>query len=268
MSKKIFSKEEMAAMTPREFRAMVRRGEWTEPDTEFCRGYAQANMAIVPKDVAFDFFLFCYRNPRPCAVIDITEVGDPCPKLVAPEADLRTDLPRYRVFRDGQLIDEPTDITSYWRNDLVAFLIGCSASFDWSLKAANVQFRLIGAYTSSIECVPAGRFKGHMVVSCRVMKDSYNAVRAVQISSRHLITHGPPIHIGDPEKIGIKDLYHPDMGGPENITPVEKDEVLMFWGCGITPQVVAMESKVPFVMSHKGWHMFVTDRLSEELAAF
>ena len=257
-------------MSPKEFRSIVKRGEWTESTSAACRGYAVANLAIVPKELAFDFLLFCNRNPRPCPVLEVIESGDPHTKLVAPGADLCTDVPKYRVYRDGKLIDEPTDITGYWRDDLVSFVIGCSDSWDWSLRAANIEFRVIGAYTTSIACVPAGRFRGHMVVTCRLMKDSYNAVRAVQITSRHTATHGPPIHIGNPAIIGIKDLYRPDIcQNPalgDVITPQEPDEVALFWGCGATPQIAAMESKVPFMITHYPDHMFITDKLSEELA--
>jgi uncharacterized protein YcsI (UPF0317 family) len=274
MNSQGFSESELAAMSPAEFRSLVRRGEWTTPTTRYkgkditpCRGYAEANLAIVPKDYAFEFLLFCHRNPQPCALLDVTEPGDPHPKLVAPEADLRTDLPKYRVFQDGTLIDEPTDISSYWRDNLVAFVIGCSLSFDWALLAANIQFRLIGAYTTSIQCVPAGRFHGSMVVTIRLFKTSYDAVRAVQVSSRHLAVHGPPVHIGTLAAIGIRDIYHPDMFSlSEPIAPQQPGEVAMFWGCGITPQTVALESKVPFMITHCPGHMFVTDKLSEELA--
>lgn len=269
-----FSESELAEMSPKDFRSLVRRGEWATPTIRYkekditpCRGYAEANLAIVPQDYAFEFLLFCRRNPQPCALLDVTEPGDPHPKLVAPEADLRTDLPRYRVFQDGALIDEPTDISNYWRDDLVAFLIGDSASFDWALIAANIQFRLTGAYVTNIPCVPAGRFHGPMVVTTRLFKTSYDAVRAIQVSSRHLAVHGPPVHIGDPAAIGIKDIYQPDMFSlSAPVAPQQPNEIVMHWGCGITPQTVALECKAPFMITHCPGHMFVTDRLAEELA--
>lgn len=262
-----FSNEELETMSPKDFRSVVRRQEWTSVDLNVCRGYAQANLAVVPKDYALEFLLFFRHNPSPCPVIDVTDPGDPHPKLMAPDADLRTDLPRYRIYQNGELIDEPTDVTKYWRDDLVAFLIGCSASFDWSLRAANVQFRVVGAYTSDIQCVPAGRLHGPMVVSGRLVKNGHDAIRAIQISSRLLAVHGPPVHIGDPERIGIKDIYEPDVFAPGFSAPMQPDEIAMFWGCGITPQTVALESKVPFMISHCPSHMFVTDRLTEELAS-
>jgi len=266
MNKKVYDEKELLAMSPGEFRGLVRRGEWTEPDLAVCQGYAMANLAVVPQEYAFDFLLFCLRNSQPCGLIDVTEAGDPHPRFAAPEADLRTDLPGYRVFKDGECIDEPTDVTKYWRDDLVGFLIGCSASFDWALQAANVQYRLIGAYKSTIQCVPAGRFHGPMVISCRLVKNGHDAVRAVQISSRMRAVHGPPVHIGNPSDVGIKDLYHPDFYPFDPADPQKPDEIALYWGCGITPQTVAIESKVPFMITHCGGHMFITDRLSEELA--
>ena len=272
MSQRTFSEEELEAMSPQEFHSITRRNGWAGNATEMiCRGYCQVNLAIVPKDMAFDLIRFCERNPRPNYLLEVTEPGDPCPRLMAPDADLRTDLSKYRVYQDGKLVDEPTDISSYWRDDMVAFLIACSHTFDWVLKAANVKYRRGGAYKSSIECAPAGCIHGHMVVSSRFFEDSHNAVRAVQISSRHLAGHGAPVHIGDSSRIGIKDVCHPDIWSPGDavplvIAPKQPDEVVMYWGCGITPQVAAMESKLPFMITHRPGNMFITNWLSEELA--
>ena len=259
----------MTEMTPKEFRGLVRGGTWTDGTEMVCRGYAQANLAIVPKEIALEFFTFCFRNPRPCPLMDATDPGNPHPKLVAPEADLRTDLPKYRVFEKGELVDEPTDITRYWRDDLVAFLLGCSVSFEWALRAANIPFRFLGAYSTDISCIPAGIFYGPMVVTCRFVKGADEAVRAIQICSRHLFSHGAPLHIGDYGKIGIKDLYSPDMGRSDLhdgvIPPQEPNEIALFWGCGVTPQAVAMAAKPPLMITHFPGCMFVTDKLCSEL---
>lgn len=269
------SENKLAALSPKEFRELCRKGEWTTATDRYkeegspgpCRGYAVANVAIVPLDYAFEFLLFCSRNPYPCPVLDVTEPGNPEPKIMAPGADLRTDVPRYRVYKDGRLVDEPTDILSYWRDDLVGFLLGCSASFDWVLLSANVKFRLLGAYTTNIQCIPAGRFHGPMVVTCRLVKNGHDATRAVQISSRCLRLHGPPVHYGDPAEIGIKDLYHPDMFSFDyDVAPQKPDELAMYWACGNTPETVAMASKVPFMITHRPGHLFMTDHLTEELA--
>jgi uncharacterized protein YcsI (UPF0317 family) len=267
MSKVKLSESDLRAMHPKEFRKLTRTGEWTDITTKVCQGYNQANLAIVPKEMAFEFLLFCDRNPRPCPVLDVTEPGDPHPRLVAPEADLRTDLPRYRVFENGKVIAEPTDVKEYWRDDLVGFLLGCSAGFDWSLRASNLDFRLIGAYTSNIECVPAGRFHGPMVISARVFKNSYDAVRATQISSRLPMSHGKPVHIGDPSVVGIQNLHKPDVAAIESPeTPLKPGEIVLYWGCGITPQAVAMAAHIPYMITHYPVHMFVTDKLTEEQA--
>jgi len=261
-----FSSEELSAMSPKEFHSIVRQGEFTGITPDACCGYAQADLVVIPEEMAFEFLLFCQRNPRPCPILDVTEPGDPHPRLVAPEADLRTDVPKYRVYKDGKLVDEPTDVTSYWRDDLVAFIIGCSFSFVWLLRAENVKFRPheTGIYATNINCVPAGRFHGRLAVSGHFAQDT---VRPVQVSSRYPAFHGPPVHIGDPAIIGIKDIYKPDHStSPEPIEPQKPDEVPMFWACGVTPQVVALDSKVPFMITHYPAHMFVTDRRIEEFA--
>ena len=223
-------------------------------------------MVIVPKDYAYDFLVFCNRNPSPCPIIDVTEVGDPHPRLMAPEADLRSDLTRYKVFKDGEVVDEPTDISQYWRDDLVGFLIGCSSSFDWLLLAANVEFRLVGAFITNIQCVPAGCFSGLMVVSCRLFKGAYNAVRAIQITSRYLAVHGPPVHMGDPAAIGINDFCHADFDTRPNTVPQQPGEIALCWGCGSTPEMVLEEAKLPLAITQGDIALLVTDCLTEELA--
>lgn len=267
MSKVSYSKAEVQAMAPADFRRIVRQNQWPEKTRDCCRGYAQANLVIVPSEMASEFLLFCQRNPKPCPVLDVTERGNPHPMLVAPEADLRTDLSRYRVFREGKVIDEPTDITKYWRDDLVAFLLGCSLSFDWLLRASNITYRLLGGYSTNIQCIPAGRFHGAMVVTCRLFEGASNAIRAIQISSRYPGVHGSPIGIGDPRTLGIKDLYHLEFADKyEHIAPQKASEVALYWGCGLTPQLVAMKSKLPFMITHLVGRMFVTDKLVEDFA--
>jgi len=256
---------EYASMSPKDFRKIVRRGEWKGSTAGVCYGYIQSNLAIVPKDVSFEFFLFCFRNWQACPIIDVTEPGDPHPKLVAPDADLRTDLPKYRVFKDGALIDEPNDITDYWQEDSVAFLIGCSWGFEWGMNNANVKFRTLGDFTTTIPLVPAGRFKGPMACSLRLFKSSYDAVRAVQISSRYIPEHGAPVFIGEPEDIGVQDIYHADLYAHDDVYPREPDEIPMFWGCGITPQLTALNAKLPIMITHLGGHMFVTDKRAAEM---
>lgn len=259
---------DLSKASPAEVRAMIRTGEITGQTSGMCDGYAQANLAILPKDLAFDFLLFTQRNKKPCPVLDVTEAGSPVPRLTAPGADIRTDIPRYRIYRKGELTDEVTDLSSFWRDDLVAFLLGCSFSFEAPMIEAGLEVRHITdhhnvpMYKTNIECVPAGVFHGPMVVSMRPMKPA-DAIRAVQITTRMPFVHGAPIHIGDPEAIGIHDIDKPDFGEPSEIRP---GEVPVFWACGVTPQAVAMAVKPEFMITHAPGHMFITDIPNASLA--
>jgi len=254
---------------PRRLRLAFRRGEWTSVTAGMAPGRTQANLVILPKEDAYDFLLFCVRNPKPCPLLEVTDPGDPEPKRTAPFADLRTDLPRYRVFRRGELVDEPTDILAYWREDLVAFLLGCSFTFEHALLRAGIPVRgleggcpTFSAYITAIPCEPAGRFHGRMVVTMRPMRPQ-DAIKAVQVTSRFPHAHGAPVHIGDPALIGIRDLSRPDFGTP---VEVREGEVPVFWACGITPQVVALESRVDLMITHAPGHMFITDLLDEAVS--
>ncbi|MBM3945970.1 MAG: putative hydro-lyase, partial [SAR202 cluster bacterium] len=251
-----------------ELRALIRRGGWRGVTAGLAPGYVQTNLVIVPRDAAFDFLLFCVRNPKPCPIVEITDPGSWEPRASSPGSDLRCDIPRYRVFRDGRLEGEVTDLTSLWRNDLVAFLLGCSFTFEYALLSAGLAVRglesdnTFSAFTTNVPCAPAGRFHGRMVVTMRPMTPA-QAVQAVRVTSRFPLAHGAPVHIGDPVAIGIHDLARPDFGAPLEVHP---GEVPVFWACGITPQVVALESGVPFMITHVPGHMFVTDLKDEALA--
>ena len=242
-------------------RLACRQGEWTGPTAGLAPNYAQANLVILPREWAFDFLLFCQRNPRPCPLISVTEAGSWQPSAVAGDVDLRTDLPKYRVWRDGQLVDEPTDVSNLWRDDLVSFLIGCSFTFEAALLRAGVPVRHIELgrnvpmFRTNIPCVPAGRFSGPLVVSMRPLQPA-DAIRAVEISSRFTGSHGSPIHIGFPEQIGIADINRPDYG---DFIPVQDGELPVFWACGVTPQAALLEAKPPFAITHAPGCMFVTD---------
>ena len=262
-------KDEVRDLPPRELRALARAGKWTGTTEGLAMGYAQANLVIIPREAAFDFLLFCLRNPKPCPIVEVTDPGSPMITQVADNADLRTDLTMYSVYENGELVAQPTAITEYWRDDLVGFLLGCSYSFETALLNANIPLRhqdenkIVSIYTTSVQCTPAGRFSGPMVVSMRPIKHA-QVVRAVQVTSRFPATHGAPVHIGDPSVIGV-DLentgFQTDYVGPRD------GEVPVFWGCGCTPQAVALNSKLDFIITHKAGHMFITDTLSEEIAA-
>jgi uncharacterized protein YcsI (UPF0317 family) len=244
-----------------EVRRRAQSGEVTGPTSSLALGYVQANLVVVPRELAFDFLLFCQRNPRPCPLLDVTEPGSPEPTSVAPGADLRTDLPRYCVYRKGELVDEPTDLLSWWREDLTAFLLGCSFTFESALLDAGVPVRHIELgcnvpmYRTNRLCRPAGPLHGPMVVSMRPLS-AEQAVKAVQVCSRYPRAHGAPIHFGDPSALGISDLSKPDFGDP---VPIRVGETPVFWACGVTPQAVALVARPALMITHKPGHMFVTD---------
>jgi uncharacterized protein YcsI (UPF0317 family) len=231
-------------------------------------GYVQANLVLVPRDLAFDFLLFCQRNPKPCPLLDVTEPGSPEPALVARGADLRTDLPGYRIYKNGELVAEPSDLHAWWRDDLVGFLLGCSFTFENALLQGGVPLRHlemgcnVPMYRTNRQCAPAGAFRGPMVVSMRPLTPAH-AVKATLVCARFARAHGAPIHFGDPSAIGIQDLGRPDFGDPVEL---RAGEVPVFWACGTTPQAVAMHARPPFLITHKPGHMFVTDLRDTELA--
>ena len=254
--------------TGEQVRLACRDGQLAEQTAGLAPGYTQANLAILPQELAFNFLQFCQRNPKPCPLLDVTEPGDPAPRAFAPEADLRTDLPQYRVWENGELVDEPTEIAKYWRDDFVSFVIGCSFTFEAALLRAGVSVRHlelgvgVPMFRTNIQCEPAGPFHGPMVVSMRPLKPAA-AIRAVQITSRYPDVHGAPVHLGLPRQIGVEDLANPDFG---DAVPVHDDELPVFWACGTTPQSVAMAAKLPLMITHRPGCMFVTDVLDETLA--
>ncbi|MDQ2083703.1 putative hydro-lyase [Xanthobacteraceae bacterium Astr-EGSB] len=253
---------------PQQVRLAARAGALDQPTANLAPGFVQANMAILPREYAFDFLLFCQRNPKPCPLIGVSEVGDPVMPLLGKDCDVRSDLPRYRVWRNGDMVDETTDVKKYWRDDLVAFLIGCSFSFEEAMLADGLPVRHIQCgcnvpmYRTSIATTPAGRFSGPMVVSMRPLKPA-DAIRAVQITSRFPSVHGAPVHIGDPVAIGIRDIAKPDYGDAVDIAP---GEVPVFWACGVTPQSVIANSKPEFCITHAPGYMLVTDLKNSTLA--
>jgi len=259
---------DVAKMTPAALRALMRKGELARPTAGMAEGYVQANLAIVPQALAYDFLLFAQRNPKPCPVLDVTDLGSVEPKLMAPGADIRYDAPKYRIYKAGVLTDEVTDLERYWRNDLVAFLLGCSFTFETALLKAGVPVRHIEAgcnvpmYITGIPCRPAGQFHGNLVVSMRPIPAD-KVVRATQVTSRFPAVHGAPVHIGDPAASGIRDLDRPDFGDAVEIKP---GEVPVFWACGVTPQAVAMTTKPEIMITHAPGHMFLCDIRDEDLA--
>lgn len=246
--------------TPSDVRQASRNGSFVQPTAGCAPGFIQANMMIVPQAQAFDFLLFCQRNPKSCPLVEVLAPGQLEPAC-APGANIATDLPGYRVYRDGVLAGERNDIAALWRVDFVTFLIGCSFSFESAIMQAGIrlrhvdQGRNVAMYRTNLPCTPAGIFQGPTVVSMRPIK-SRDVAKVVEVSGRFPLAHGAPLHVGNPQALGIEDLMQPDYGDAVEIMP---DEVPVFWACGVTPQAVAQASGLPLCITHAPGKMFITD---------
>ena len=251
-------------------RQAIRQGQWTGHTSGLADGHVQGNVVILPEALANDFLRYCQRNPKPCPLLAVGEPGEAKLPALGNDIDICTDVPRYRVWRDGVLVDEPTDISSLWRKDLVTFVIGCSFSFEQALLDAGLplrhiqQNRNVAMYRSNIATHAAGAFHGPMVVSMRPFK-AQDAIRAIQITSRFPDVHGAPVHMGDPAQIGIADLSQPDYGDAVDVLP---DEIPVFWACGVTPQAAIAQAKPAFCITHAPGAMLITDLLNHQLATF
>ena len=254
---------------PREVRQAVRSGRHRSHTAGLAPGYVQGNVCILPREYAADFRAFCERNPKPCPLLAVSAAGDPRLPELGEDLDIRTDVPRYRVFRDGVLQGDVDDLKTLWREDLVTFVLGCSFSFEEALVKAGLplryveQGRNVPMYRTSVDTTPAGPFRGKLVVSMRPFKPA-DAIRAIEVTSRYPRVHGSPIHIGEPRLIGIEDLDRPWAGDP---TEVREGELPLFWACGITPQSVVLEAKPTLCITHSPGHMLVTDLENASLAA-
>jgi len=258
----------MKYKNPKQLRKLIRAGQLVKPTCGLAPGYTQANLVILPRELAFDFLLFCQRNPKPCPVLEVLEPGVYEPAFTAPGADIRVDVPLYRIYKDGVLLSEEEDIMNYWDGGLVSFLLGCSFTFESALIRAGIPLRHlregknVSMFVTNIQTSPAGMFSGPLVVTMRPIPRE-SVIRAIQITSRFPGVHGAPVHIGEPVKIGIKGLTQPDYGDPVD---VKENEVPVFWACGVTPQAVALKSKPPLMITHSPGYMFITDLLDEDLA--
>lgn len=252
-------------MHPKQQRESFRSNQYTGTTSGMCDNFLQANMIILPKEYAFEFLLFCQRNWQSCPIVDVLEEGVTTPKIA--DADVRTDLPKYRIYRNGQLDKEVTDINEEWQADFVTFLIGCSFTFEKALLENGIrllhqeQDRVVPMYKTNIPCEKAGRFEGNIVVSMRALKTE-EIDKAVNITERFETSHGAPVHIGNPEEIGITDIDNPDYG--ESISFDEEERTPVFWACGVTPQNVGLNVKPPIMIAHAPGHMLITDQLEEQ----
>ena len=256
--------------TPLAVRLGARAHGFTGQTAGLAPGFVQGNLVVLPTDCADDFLRFCQRNPKPCPLIAVSEPGEPHISSLGEDVDVRTDLPSYRIWRDGLLESTTPSIADLWRDDLVAFVIGCSFSFEEALAAEGIPLKHLSAgttvpmYRTNVMCESAGRFSGPLVVSMRPLNAS-DAIRAIQITSRFPAVHGAPVHLGDPSLIGIRDLSRPDYGDPVDVLA---DEMPVFWACGVTPQAAIAQQRLPFAITHAPGCMLVTDIPNARLAAF
>lgn len=248
-------------LTSDDIRKLIRAGKHTSHTAGLAPGKLQCNLAILPEGHALDFLRFCQRNPKPCPVVGVSDTGNPMLPTLGRDIDIRTDVPRYRVFRDGEFVEEVTEITDYWSDDLVTVALGCSFTFENALLRANIPVRHIEMgrnvpmFRTNIDLVPAGQFKGQMVVTMRPLKKD-QIEEAKNISARYPHAHGAPIAYGDPSSIGISDLNRPDYGDPVDVNP---EEVPVYWACGVTPQNVLQAAGLPICITHAPGHMLITD---------
>lgn len=256
--------------TPAQVRQAARRGDFDGHTSGLADRHVQGNVVILPRDAAADFLRFCQANPKPCPVLAVGEPGDPALPTLGEDIDIRHDVPRYRVWRDGALEGEVAHVAGLWRDDFVSVVLGCSFSFEQALLDEGLplrhvqQGRNVAMFRTNLPTVPAGPFRGPLVVTMRPFKPA-DAIRAVQITSRFPAVHGAPVHLGDPAQIGIADLARPDYGDACEVLP---GEIPVFWACGVTPQAALEQARLPLAITHAPGCMLVTDLLNQRLAAF
>ncbi len=254
-------------MMPKEVRQLIRREIITKPTAGMCGGYAQANLVILPKKYSDEFKSFTINNPKPCPVLEITEKGSKYTKTIANNANIASDIPKYRIYKKGQLIEECLNIEKYWNDNFIGFLLGCSFTFESALIKAGIEIRHITMgknvpmYKTNIMCKESGAFKGPMVVSMRPIP-KHQVEHAVEITGRYPMVHGAPIHIGNPKEIGINDIFNPHYG---DAVEIKEGEVPVFWACGVTPQAAAEQAKPEIMITHAPGHMFIADIKNEDL---
>ncbi len=250
-------------------RQAIRAGNWTAHTSGLADDHVQGNVVILPAALADHFLRYCQRNPKPCPVLAVSEPGSPALPALGADIDIRTDVPRYRVWRHGEIVEQPNHIGHLWRDDLVTFVIGCSFSFEQALIEAGVPLRHVqqgknvAMYRTNVETAPAGPFNGPLVVSMRPMLAA-DAIRAIQVTSRFPNVHGAPVHLGDPSRIGIADLGKPDYGDAVDVLP---GELPVFWACGVTPQAAIARARPDFCITHAPGAMLITDLLNARLAS-
>lgn len=252
---------EVSLLSSEEIRTRIRASQYDAHTSGLAPGKLQCNLAILPEQYALDFLRFCQRNPKPCPVVGVGDTGNPMLPTLGRDIDIRTDVPRYRVFRNGRFVEEVTDISSLWTDKLVTIALGCSFTFENALIRANIPVRHIEMgrnvpmFRTNIALSSAGPFFGNMVVTMRPLREE-QIEKAKVISAKYPQAHGAPIGMGDPSSIGISDLSQPDYGDPVEVKP---GEVPVYWACGVTPQNVLRAAKLPLCITHAPGHMLITD---------
>ncbi|MEO1678763.1 MAG: putative hydro-lyase [Pseudomonadota bacterium] len=246
---------------PTGVRAAIRAGRYRAHTAGLAAGFLQVNLAILPEAYALDFMRYCQRNPKPCPLSGVSDTGSPILHTLGRDIDVRWDVPAYNVYREGRLAGSVEDLADLWRDDLVTFALGCSFTFEHALLKAEIpvwnvsQNKTVPMFRSALDTVPAGSFRGKMVVSMRPIPE-HQVEEARTISARFPGAHGAPVHAGDPSEIGISDVTSPDWG---DAAPIGPGEVPVFWACGVTPQVAIEAAALPLCITHKPGHMLVTD---------
>ena len=251
-------------------RKQIREGAFTQSTSGLAPGMVQGNLVILPQSWADEFLQFCVANPTSCPLVGLSKPGSPFLPELGSDIDIRSDIPQYQVYRHGELVDTLSNISALWTDDMVAFVLGCSFSFEEALIQSGLSIRNIenarnvSMFESNIPTQSGGRFHGNLVVTMRPFLAA-QAIRAVQVTTRFPKAHGAPVHLGNPELIGISDLSQPDYGDP---VTVHSDEIPVFWPCGVTPQVAIRNAKPPLCITHAPGKMLITDRLNAELSIF
>ena len=249
-------------------RRLIRAGVHSGHTAGMALGRLQGNLAILPKDLALEFAIFCHRNPKPCPVVAMTAPGDPNLPDMGEDVDIRTDAPQYNIYRDGVLTDQVTDIMDHWQDDFVGFVLGCSFSFEDALLKADIPLRhhemdvTCPMFATNLATRPVGPFSGGTVVSMRPMTPA-DALKAVEITSRFRAAHGAPVHLGDPAAIGIDDISKPDWG---DAVDIRDGEIPVFWACGVTPQLVLQNAQPPLCITHTPGAMLIGDQASDAVS--
>ena len=261
MSSHTTAYSDLKAASAQQVRAAIRTGSYGGHTSGLAAGKLQCNLAILPERFALDFLRFCQRNPKPCPVVGVSDSGDPFLPTLGSDIDIRSDVSKYRVFKDGALTDEVDDINALWADDFVTVALGCSFTFENALARNGIPVRHmetgrnVPMYRSNIDLIPAGPFAGKMVVTMRPIP-AHQVDQACEISARYPQAHGAPIGFGDPENIGIGDLSQPDWG---DAVEVKDGEVPVYWACGVTPQNVLLDAKLPLCITHSPGHMLIAD---------